>query len=315
MTATSTVGMTREAWLAERKKSIGGSDAAAIIGLSKWATPYSVWAEKTGKLPEKEDTEAMRIGRDLEDYVAQRFMEATGKHVRRRNAILYNEAWPFAHANVDRLVDGERAGLECKTTNTLNVKQFHGTDFPEQYYAQCVHYLAVTGLDKWYLAVLCIGRGFFVYELERDEGEINALMDAEARFWNLVENDTPPDVDGAEATTDALTAIYREDNGDTVQLIGRDMLLSEYAALKRNRAALDERITAIENTIKQDMGEAGSAESTRYKVTWRAQERSTFQPKAFHAAHPDIDLMPYYKKTICRPFKVAEIKEEDNRNG
>lgn len=313
MTATSTVGMTREAWIAERKKSIGGSDAAAIIGLSKWSSPYSVWAEKTGKLPEKEDSEAMRIGRDLEDYVAQRFMEATGKHVRRRNAILYNERWPFAHANVDRLVDGERAGLECKTTSALNVKQFHGTDFPEQYYAQCVHYLAVTGLDKWYLAVLCIGRGFFVYEIERDEDEINALMDAEARFWELVETDTPPAADGAEATADALTTIYREDNGETVQLVGRDALLSEYAALKENRKTLDDRITAIENTIKADMGNAACAESRSWVISWKTQDRATFQPKAFSADHPEVDLTGYYKHTTTRPFKVTAVKEA-NKN-
>lgn len=63
----STKGMSREDWLRQRRKSIGGSDAAAIVGLSVWASPYSLWAEKTGKLPDKADNEAMRQGRDLED--------------------------------------------------------------------------------------------------------------------------------------------------------------------------------------------------------------------------------------------------------
>ena len=67
-----TRNMTREEWLEQRRKSIGGSDAAAIVGLSKWASPFSIWAEKTGKTPPKEDNEAMRIGHDLEDYVARR---------------------------------------------------------------------------------------------------------------------------------------------------------------------------------------------------------------------------------------------------
>ena len=66
-----------------------------------------------------------------------------------------------------------------------------------QYYAQCVHYLAVTGADRWYLAVLAYGRGFFTFTLERNQAEIDALMAAEAGFWKLVEQDTPPDADGS----------------------------------------------------------------------------------------------------------------------
>ena len=158
----STKGMSREDWLAQRRKTIGGSDAAAIVGLSRYSTPYTIFMDKTGRLPDKPDTEAMRLGRDLEDYVAKRWQEATGKKVRRLQAMLYNPLYPFAHADVDRMVIGEDAGLECKTTSTLDVKQFNGVEFPEKYYAQCVHYLAVTGVKRWYLAVLVFGRGFFI---------------------------------------------------------------------------------------------------------------------------------------------------------
>ena len=109
----------------------------------------------------------MRQGRDLEDYVARRWMEETGKRVYRLPAMLYHPKYPFAHADVDRMVMGENAGLECKTTFSLDLKQFNGVEFPVQYYAQCVHYLAVTGADRWYLAVLAYGRGFFAFVLER----------------------------------------------------------------------------------------------------------------------------------------------------
>lgn len=306
----STLGMSREDWLALRRKSIGGSDAGAIVGLSKWATPYTVWLDKTGKLPEKEDTEAMRQGRDLEQYVAQRFAEETGKRVRRENAILYNPAYPFASANVDRLIIGEKAGLECKTTNTLDLKQFQDVEFPKQYYAQCVHYLAVTGLERWYLAVLVYGRGFYIYTLERDEAEIAALMGAEARFWELVENNTPPPPDGSQAATEAIKAVFAEDDGETVDLFGRESVLSEYMALKAKRSAVDERIAEIENIIKADMADASSASCGRYIVSWKSQTRSTFQHKAFAKDHPKIDLTPYFKASTSRPFKVTENKED-----
>nr|WP_317325477.1 YqaJ viral recombinase family protein [uncultured Flavonifractor sp.] len=186
-----TRSMSRPDWLAQRRKSIGGSDAAGIVGLSQYATPYIVWADKTGRLPDQEDNEAMRQGRDLEAYVAERWMEATGKTVRRSNAMLYSSLYPFAHADIDRTVVGENAGPECKTTSALNLRQFKNVEFPEKYYAQCVHYMAVTGATRWYLAVLVYGRGVFTFTLERDQAEIDALMDAERTFWKLVERGIP----------------------------------------------------------------------------------------------------------------------------
>lgn len=304
----STLGMSREEWLERRRHSIGGSDAAAIVGLTKWASPYTVWADKTGRLPEKEETEAMRLGRDLEQYVATRWSEATGKKVRRVNAMLYNSLYPFAHADVDRWVIGENAGLECKTTSTLDVKQFHGVEFPEQYYAQCVHYMAVTGADRWYLGVLVFGRGFFEFCLERDQAEIDALMGAEERFWPCVVNDVPPAPDGTEATTEAIGTIYRESAGGEVDLFGRERLIAEYFRLKASTKELEGRTREIENILKTDMGDAEKASCGAYRASWASQERRTFDTKAFQAANPGVDLAPYYKTTTVRPFRLTETK-------
>ena len=281
----STAKMSREEWLEERRKSIGGSDAAAVIGMSRFASPYTVWMDKTGRLPDKEDTEAMRIGRDLEEYVAKRFEEASGKKVRRCNYIIRNPAYPWAHADIDRRISSENAGLECKTT--------------------------VTGLDRWYLAVLVFGRGFFTYTLERDEAEISALMEAEKLFWRCVEEDTPPTPDGSEATTDAISTVYADSSGEQLDLFGREQLLSEYMQIKRQAAALAERSREIENTIKLDMGTAERAACNGYNVSWKQQNRQTFQPKAFEEAYPDIDLTPFYKTVQARPFKITEMKQEE----
>ena len=305
----STKGMSREEWLMRRRKTIGGSDAAGIVGLSRWASPFSVWADKTGRAAEKEDTEAMRQGRDLEDYVARRWIEETGKRVYRLPVMLYHPKYPFAHADVDRMVMGENAGLECKTTFSLDLKQFNGVEFPVQYYTQCVHYLAVTGADCWYLAVLAYGRGFFTFTLERNQAEIDALMAAEADFWKLVEQDTPPDADGSEATSAALREVYPISEHTTADLFGRDTVLREYMRLKEDKKALDTRLGEIENTIKADMGEAESGLCGSFHISWKSQNRQTFQAKAFAKDHPSIDLAPYYKNTNLRPFKVTEEKE------
>ena len=305
----STKGMSREEWLMRRRKTIGGSDAAGIVGLSRWASPFSVWADKTGRAAEKEDTEAMRQGRDLEDYVARRWMEESGKRVYRLPAMLYHPKYPFAHADVDRMVMGENAGLECKATFSLDLKQFNGVEFPVQYYAQCVHYLAVTGADRWYLAILAYGRGFFTFTLERNQAEIDALMAAEADFWKLVEQDTPPDADGSEATSAALREVYPISEHTTADLFGRDTVLREYMRLKEDKKALDTRLGEIENTIKADMGEAESGLCGSFHISWKSQNRQTFQAKEFAKDHPSINLAPYYKNTNLRPFKVTVEKE------
>ena len=311
----STRSMSRPDWLAQRRKSIGGSDAAAIVGLSQYATPYTVWADKTGRLPEQEDNEAMRQGRDLEEYVADRWTEATGKTVRRSNAILYNSLYPFAHADIDRTVVGENAGLECKTTSTLNLRQFKNVEFPEKYYAQCVHYMAVTGAARWYLAVLVYGRGFFTFTLERDQAEIDALMTAERDFWKLVEQDTPPALDGLEATGEALQTLYPNSRDNSVELFGREAMLSEYVALQGQKKELTERISRIENTIKADMQEAESGRCGAYTVSWKTQTRRLFQPKEFTLAHPEIDLREFYRDSFSRPFRVREISEDQRQAG
>lgn len=300
--------MNRSEWLEERRKSLGGSDAAAILGLNEWVTPYSVWAEKTGRLQEKEDSEAMRQGRDLEQYVAERFMEASGKKCRRRRQIIRNEAYPFAHANIDRWIIGENAGLECKTTNLLNLKQFRNGKYPDTYYCQCVHYMAVTGAEKWYLAVLVFGKGFFVFEMERDEKEISALMKAEEAFWRHVEEGTPPPLDGMEATSAALENIYAESKrGETwKELFGQEKNIRRYLELAEHIRELEREKRFYEQQLKEDLGEWEKGECGIFQVIWKQQKRECLDKEAFSKAYPEIDLNQYCKTTSYRRFSVIE---------
>lgn len=306
---TSTVNMSREEWLEHRRKTIGGSEAACILGLNPWVSPYSVWAEKLGKLPERDDNEAMRQGRDLESYVAQRFTEETGKKVRRENNILVNPDYPFAHANVDRMIVGEDAGLECKTTSTLNLKNFKNGAFPDTYYVQCVHYMMVTGCKKWYLAVLVLNKAFMVFEIERDEAEIEALARSEADFWKLVESQTTPIADGSSSTTETINTIFPDADGDSVSLFGFDADLESYIALTKQIKALEALKDEAANKVKSFLENSSRGESDRYRVSWAAQTRQTFDVKEFAKDHPDMDLSNYYKTSKYRTFKVNEIKE------
>ena len=325
LTLISTKGMSREGWLAERRKAIGGSDAAAIVGLNDYATPYTVWADKTGRLPEKEDSEAMRQGRDLEQYVADRFTEKSGKKTRKVNAIIRNPAYPFASANIDRDIVGEDSGLECKTTSVLNLRKFKDGDFPANYYVQAVHYLAITEYSRWYVGVLILNQGFFIYQLTRFENdtcpewcessvyvsgaEIAALMGAEADFWNLVENGTPPDVNGSKADSQALAAIYGEsvNNTEPVWLAGHETTVHRYLALKDQIGSLEDELEQLKQALQLELKENERGQIDDFVITWKKQSSSTFDVKAFAADNPDIDLSGYYKKTTFRKFDLKQI--------
>lgn len=305
----STVGMPREEWIERRKRTIGGSDASAVVGLNPYASPYSLWAEKTGRVPGFEGNLATDVGTFLEEFIAQRFAAETGKKVRRLNAIIYNPAYPFAHVNIDRDIVNEEAGLECKSTSEMNLRKFKDTEFPEIYYCQCVHSMAITGAKRWYLAVLIGNKDFKIFTLERDQAEIDALMGAEATFMEGVKTNTPPPLDGLKATTDTLKTIYADSGNAVVDLFGHRADLARYLALNAQIKELETERDQLANNVKAFMGDAWGGECDGIKVTWKSQNgKPAFDKARFAADHPDIDLSAYYNATSTRPFRVSEIK-------
>ena len=297
----------KEEWLSLRKGFIGGSDAASVIGLNPYKGAYALWAEKTGKIPEFEGNITTRVGAYLEDLVAKMFTEETGKKVRRENRMLVNDQYPFACADVDRMVVGEDSLLEIKTTNSIPVmKKVRNGEFPETFYCQMMHYLAVSGLKKAYLAVLIECREFKIFELERDEGEIAALMSSEEQFWHCVQTDTPPAADGSESTSDTLSALYPTSNSDTVSLFAYEAELAQYIALTAQIKALEAQRDECANKVKAFMNEAGRGESSRHRVSWTTAERRTFDSKRYLKDNPEADKEEYYKTSSYRTFKVTE---------
>ncbi len=295
-----------EEWLALRHKYIGGSDAATVVGMNAFVSPYALWAEKTNRLPGFEGNLATEVGTYLEEFVAQKFAEETGKKVRKSNLSWFNDEYPWAIANIDREIVGEDAGLEIKTTSELNLKKFKGGEFPSNYYCQCMHYMAVTGKQRWYLAVLIGNREFRWFTIERDEDEIKVLMDAEKEFKQLVDSDTPPNADGSSSTAGTLYTLYPDSIDDAIGIGAFERELDNYFRLKARHKELSEEIDGIENRIKAHLGECERGEGERYKVSWKTQSRSTFDSKKFIADHPQMDVSKYFKTSNSRPFRVTE---------
>lgn len=303
-----TSNMSKEEWTKLRSFTIGGSDAAAILGLNPHKSPYALWAEKTGKVVPEDISgkEAVRLGTDLEDYVARRFMEATGKKVRRENYTVFRDDMPYAHANYDRLVIGERAGLEIKTTNALNLTKFKNGEFPATYYCQCVHYLMVSGLDRWYLAVLVLGIGFYVFTIERDENEIAALKMAEENFWDMVQKDLPPEIDGMDSTIDAVNAVFPvSEPGTEIDLTGCAADLAILDECGQQIKALEAKKAAAQARIMEAMGAAERGGYAGYSVSWKSGKRQTFDRERWEKDHGNIPE-EYLKTSESRTFRFKK---------
>lgn len=302
--------ITREQWLEYRRSGIGGSDASTIVGLNPYSSPYYLFCDKMGALPEKEDNEAMRQGRDLEQYVANRWMERTGKRVKRNNTMWRSTVWPWMLADIDREVVGENAGLECKTTSVYNKHDFAGGEIPLTYYVQCQHYMAVMGFDRMYLAVLVLNRGFYDFVIERDEEEINSLAAAEGEFWDRLQREEPPELDGSDATMTALKQLYPEEDSGLELTLPSDTAseLKQFQHIQEAITDLQSERDAIKARTMARMGEAALAVAQDMTCSWVTRRRTSVDTAALKKECPEI-YRKYLKTTEYRVFSVRDRKE------
>ena len=309
---TSTKEMPREEWLELRRNSIGGSDAASCCGASPWKSPLALFCDKMGMIPDKETNESMRRGTYLEEYVAQRFMEETGKKVIRSNFMYCDEEYPFLTANIDRLIVGEKAGLECKTMNdySSNDFDFESGEIPTQYYYQIQHYMMVMGWEYMYIA-FSTNFKFTWMKVERNDEFIKEMRMQEISFWyNHIVKNLRPEADGSESSMEILEDLYpKEAEGSTI-CFDFDSLGQRYIMLgdiiKRATKEKDEIKAKLCDTLQHS--EKGISDN--YTCTWKSQSRDGFDSKKFKADHPD--LYEQYKTTnTTRTFRLKEIKRKE----
>ncbi|AJW76961.1 hypothetical protein X275_01175 [Marinitoga sp. 1197] len=298
-----------EEWKKSRMKGIGGSDAAAIVGLNRYKSPLRVYLEKIGEAPEVEDNERMYWGRILENLVAKEFEKRTGKKVRRVNAILQHPEYDFMIANIDRRVVGENAILECKTTSQWNEKEWKDDEVPQEYIIQVQHYMAVTGTEKAYIAVLIGGNKFLYKEIERDEELIDLLIEKEKEFWKMVEDRTPPVLDGSKDAEEILKYMYPNAiEGTEVVLPDENVeFIERRKELDKQKKELESNIKAIDNRLKQLIGENEKAKCGTYILSYKNIKSSRFDTKKFKKEHDDL-YKKYIKETFYRKFEIKEVK-------
>lgn len=278
----------RTTWLAARRKGIGGSDVAAILGLSPWQTPLQLYQEKRGELPETPDNPAMLWGRTLEPVIRQHYADITGRTVRVVDQLLTHPQYPFMLANVDGLTKDKRV-VEIKTARTAQDWGEAGTDaIPQPYLLQVQHYMAVTGFKIADVAVLIGGSDFRLYTVQADPELQALLIDHEQAFWQRIVHGNPPEPTNL---ADVQRQFGQYTHGATVE--ANQAVLTALAQLKAIRAeikTLEKAEEIAQTTIMKAMGESETLISQgTILATWRlAKPIKRFDHHRFQVAHPDL---------------------------
>lgn len=323
--------MTHDEWLEARKSGIGGSDVAAILGVSPWKTALDVYLDKLNLVPQEPPTEAMDWGTKKEALIAEEFSRRTGLKIQRVNKILRVDDWMIA--NIDRAIinpdikktvrvldDGHSLTtdmiLECKDVNAYAdgfgdsqedeiVKGMEVTEhqIPIYYETQVQWYMGVTGVPVCYLSALIGGKELRIYRIKKREDVIDMVVERCKEFWTKnIQQRVPPEP--KRGNIEDLNKLYKIDNGSEIAAdIALAEKVNEYRRLKTQESEVKKQLEVIKFDILESMKESSF-------VTWEGknilsakwQERNTFQSAKFKKDHPDV-----YEQ-YCEPSRSRVVR-------
>lgn len=317
----------RAAWLAERRTGIGGSDIAAILGVSPYRTAVDVWMDKLGQAAPVEENEPMYWGTVLEDVVAREYSLRTGIKVERINRVVRRPGADWMLANLDRICwqNGQmpvvrrtgrivsRHALECKTASAwksdvwTHADDIGDTPLPVEYTAQVMWYMAVADLDVVDVAVLIGGQKYAQRRVERDDETIRAMVERAEAFWfgNVVAGIAPTPVNADDAK-----AIFPRDDGSSIEA-DVDMLtdIARAHAIKKEIGELSDDLEKISVSLKSRMGNAQAITQGGVPlVTWKSNRDSvkTDWKAAYASLNPPAEHIAAFQTTStgARPFVI-----------
>jgi putative phage-type endonuclease len=256
----------------ERRTGLGGSDAAAALGISPWQTPYDLWEQKRGLAPPVEQNEPMLWGKLLEDTIRREYSRRTGMEVIYRQDMIRHPARPWMFAHLDGEIGREgRAILEVKTARDARGWGEPDTDeIPFHYLLQVHHCLAVTAAEVCDVAVLIGGQDFRLYQIARDIEIEQHLIEGEAAFWEQVTSGVPP---GPQTLEDAVKR-WGHFNA-TGWIVAGEAELQAVEILRRGKQLqrdLEVEVEAAKLTIMSALGDNGLnlvAPSGELLATWK----------------------------------------------
>jgi len=276
---------TEQDFRAERRTGIGGSDIAAILGISKWATPLDVWRSKVLG-DDTIESAPMEWGKRLEPVVLAKYADDSGAKLHVGRGVSDG----IFRANIDALaeIDGELRVVEAKTTRDGNEWGTPGTDdVPDAYQAQGQWYLMLTALEVVDFPVLIAGSDFRIYTSKRHQQIIDMMRREAERFWREhVEKQVPPEPSNAAECNRAWTATTGRavDLSDEILTAMRDR-----EVWKQQIKALEESVERAEYAIKQALRDAEVGTINGQPVcTWKNQTSRRLDTDRIKTEAPDL---------------------------
>ena len=299
--------MEHEKWLEERRKGIGGSDAAKVLGYSRWGGPFSVYQDKVnGIRDDVSDLEAVHFGTVLEEVVAREFAERAGLKVHRLNRIVTSPEHPFMLANIDRKISGQNVGLECKTANARKAEEWKDDELPTEYYVQMQHYCAVMGWEGCWVACLIGGQRFVYKFVPRNDEFIAGMVAGEREFW---EGHVIPRIPPAPGAFDTVSVPQTAE--EMLTPTDEDMdIARELAELKNILDTVEARKDALENQLKARIGSAAGIEGVATFRQSRGRAKTDWEGVC-RELNPGPELIQKYTATVEGPRRfLFKFKKE-----
>lgn len=300
----------------DRSRFLGGSDVAAVLGVSHYRTPLELWQEKTGRKVFEagpEETRRKSRGQKLEPFIVEMAVEKLREQghtveIITRNARYFDPSLPFLSCEIDAEleVDGQEVNFDAKSASGAARQRWgeEGTDqVPLEYAAQFMHGLGITARPKTLVAALRSFDDVELYEVPRDELTIQAMREKCVLFWrDCVEADRPPD----PITFADCRELWPEGNGKRVEATEEVLaLIDELRQVADRKKALANREEWLRFELARFMGPAEViSKGVRDLVSWAAETRSDFDEKAFRREHPDWVAL-FTKPRTTRVLRIA----------
>lgn len=299
---------TEDEWKKFRLTGIGASEAAVVLGISPWQSPLSLYFEKRGEIPSQFENKQMTMGKKLEALVVELYSEETGRMVYPNRHIYRLERKPYILATPDALTDFN-GGVEAKTAVYAGVKKWDD-EVPVYYQAQAQHQMLVMGWDWVDFPVLKSGVDFEIYRVLRDNNVIESIERAIDLFWQRVQEGNPPEADGHEATSKALSAFYGASEPESVVEVDESFLeivrmlesiKSQIKDYEANKAFYENKLKALLGT--KEIALIGG----RKAFSWKGSQRTVIDPDAFRKAFPRASKR-FEKTTTVRTFRTHKLE-------
>lgn len=331
-----TADLSREEWLEYRRLGIGGSDAAAVLGISPFRTARDLYYDKLNIATADDDENwvAKEMGNLLEPLVAKIFARKTGLKIYQRKCMFQHPLYSWMLADLDYLVelpDGTIAILEIKTTN-YNAKDhwwYNGKEIVPVYYeSQGRHYMAVMNIDRVYFCCLYGNNEdeSIIRHIDRDMDYEAELIEMERCFWhdNVLSKVPPPYTEDGELILESLRRQLgpsEKDAPPAVLAMPQYALITRYLELQEQKSTLSKQEDQIENEMKRlkahlvaAMGKSCSAVYTDtnggYAITYNPVRKATISKDGLERmkeVHPDI-YNEYVTISESRRFNIKQIK-------